>query len=556
MNAHTCRLGLCASILLLLPRVEASPQPECFTFATAVDLDSYLPEGDSAGDELKPAAASKDLTINCSWSGSGGPRQIVAFLFSSNLQGMCTNSGDLTLPDFTVEASRNPEWTIQGADISEYAGTQSSNTVDFSGGFPTAITTNPVPAGTVVPLKITSYDWGGTCVVRVVATPIGECVSALPVVAPQDGDGDKLPDKWEDESGGYYKADRTFVPKYDKGMKKSDGLQAESDDEDDSDLDARATPVHTAFGDGLNAFDEYRGLTIKGVTQRTTELANDGPGGGKGGTHVKDLCVFDGRVDKTTAFFTSTNGFLQDYAVIWHLIEKKDMTDEGEKAGFVDKNSDKKKLTQRAIWLERRNGLVRNGTQLLGDSQDFSVNSGLKILLNHARMKVLAAASGASEGDIIDFVTAHEIGHKLTLQHNEGKRTRVAAMPATPNLTDWWEGQTAKHLDFWVPAFTIRGGQVQALDVLEKLEKGTGGPEPPEVQMDRGIVQAPADVNVAVHTVNHTAAIYEVQTKTAIQQAETPPTIKTQAHAKNVMDPIPHPDDLAAIKTAPLTTAA
>jgi hypothetical protein len=145
---------------------------------------------------------------------AGTKTRIGVTLFSSNHPGCCTNSGDKTLPDLTIEKSRNPSWTIAtgetvvagippvllAADIPEYGGEQSSNIR----GAPAPRLTALSPfmcAGEVIELRVTSYDWlcDGTLLIEAGIERNGRSppLPAKTLAFPTDLDGNGLPDVLE-----------------------------------------------------------------------------------------------------------------------------------------------------------------------------------------------------------------------------------------------------------------------------------------------------------------------------------------------------------------------
>lgn len=164
----------------------------------------WVSEGDKFGDELVSSGRSQDFVVHLSWE--PGPRtapgvhfRLVVTLESSNTPGSCTNSGELDLPDLTIDQERNPDWEVLGPDIPEYEGRQASN-VKGRPAVPSA-RTRLLAAGERIELRVRCYDWLCFGVLRVdvesESSPSGSPPSMLVIKFPADLNENGLPDALE-----------------------------------------------------------------------------------------------------------------------------------------------------------------------------------------------------------------------------------------------------------------------------------------------------------------------------------------------------------------------
>jgi hypothetical protein len=530
---------LFAQAALLLTTGAAAPgAPEslrgetpCATDVSIPGKAIWLPEGNKFGDEMQPG---NYIAVSCVWTGGhpGEKKKIKVTLAPSRKRGQCINSGDQMHEDFTLENSLNSEkWDLTGPDL-VYPSFQTTE----------AETREPVEADTPVTIFVTSYDWRGVFSIS------GEADGCHPDSdgAPLDTDGDSLPDAFEGQAK-YWNRDTGERLTYNPNLARSPGISGANDGVDDSDVDlpyGGGPPVHEVLGDGLTAYEEYGALLVQGVVHRTIS-AQDDRTGQTGGTDKKDLYLFDPTQGASTTemFQPATNPFLSDFGLIWHRIKANEMTNDGTlKAGVINKNEN---ANQRAVKLERKDGLTRKGIELLGDAQSFSIRDGLTVQINVRRIQDVADDYNLSSRLLLDFVVAHEIGHKLSLPHNEGNRKFKAVAPDPPNRADWFAGNTAKALEYWVPIFKGKSGGAQELEF----------PDPDALSIvvrKQGTKAQPKDMQVEAHGVGHDARIYLIQSKDPVPQAT---EVKIQAHEKNLMDPVPAPDEVGGIQADPLTPA-
>src|SRR5688572_9719319 len=152
----------------------------CTTHIDIPELPTWLPEGHIGGDEMQRG---NTIEVIVWWEGGapGERKKLRVSLFPSRIPGMCLNSGEATLEDFTVEADLNPDWDL-GPDLS-YSGPQSLE----------ATTKSDYAAGEQVSVIVHAYDWRGFFSIEAKAD---EC-DPVSKDAPQDTDGDTLPDVYE-----------------------------------------------------------------------------------------------------------------------------------------------------------------------------------------------------------------------------------------------------------------------------------------------------------------------------------------------------------------------
>jgi hypothetical protein len=182
------------------------------------------------------------------------PTQSVYVVINSGGSSVTPSSINLVSPpaSFTFDGTTNPFLNATTLTTSAYRG-QCTNygfntdvTTDFTfSAFPTSITT---PTGSKTGFLLTPNDCGGMAVVQ--ATVSGNTYT---FILPQDSDVDGMADLWE---AGFGPASGAT----------SLTMTADSD----------AAPVSsTLLGDGLAAFDEYRGFIVSGVQTRTDPKQKD-----------------------------------------------------------------------------------------------------------------------------------------------------------------------------------------------------------------------------------------------------------------------------------------
>jgi len=170
------------------------------------------------------------------WIYPGPPRVItVRFTQRSSERGVCLNFGSQTTPDLAFLPFMNSPWACSSAAGGDPA-------------FPdTAVTNGPVQLQL---LNINSFDYGSFSLLEATAPgcvplrrlPTGEVVEATKAETsvPKDDNANQIADAWVED---WYAVPNTL-------------------DNDDS-------PSNPFPGDGLTAYEEYRGFMMKGVHCRT-----------------------------------------------------------------------------------------------------------------------------------------------------------------------------------------------------------------------------------------------------------------------------------------------
>lgn len=204
--------------------------------------DAYLPQNSnmvSFTAEILPAALTDDIRFELV--------DVSDFPGDAMNHGM---QGDLD-PDFKFEAAGNPTLIVAGNQLSA---------------------TTQAPAN-IATAQVTAFDYGAVAKIRAVLVGRG-CVS-LKRNLPKDSDCDRLPDAYEN-----------LQPDidHDKADTDMDGVKdAEEDDDPERPVVADAGPhlvpastsVLGLVGDGLVAFEEYRGFFITMAHTRTTTRTKD-----------------------------------------------------------------------------------------------------------------------------------------------------------------------------------------------------------------------------------------------------------------------------------------
>jgi hypothetical protein len=175
-------------------------------------------------------------------------------LTSSSIPGHSMNNGAQTgaEKDYKFVAASNPGFALSDSDQKATAAAKSKTA---------KITT-------------TSFDFGGRARLQVRCTDLPAQSQARPL--PLDSDNDGLPDKYEDAQPNRF---------FQKGNRDTDGdgtLDGEEDDDTQRPVTANAGPDLAGartnqglLGDGLVAFEEYRGFHIQGVHTRTVSRTKD-----------------------------------------------------------------------------------------------------------------------------------------------------------------------------------------------------------------------------------------------------------------------------------------
>jgi hypothetical protein len=510
----------------LLARPAGGASDSCSMEIDIPELPVWLPEGDADGNELLPG---NRLQGTCTWKGSGPPRRISIRVSPSTEPGQSTNIGDADYEDYAFEELYNTAvWKL--GDPLAYPGTASL----------TMVTRQEIPAGQAVPFILSSYDWRGTCTVVAATLDDPACKNQKDV--PQDSDKDRLPDPYEALSA-LWTAGRELKA-YNPGAANSGGKGGKADAESDDDLDHRSPPMQEQFGDGLTAFEEYGAIRVNGKVKRTYDQDNDGPGGDAGGTHVKDAYLWDGGAAGGNPLFHGDNLYLDDFKLIWHLMAAADMPT----PGIVNKNGNGSQRAVKLISADVKDPNTRE--PLLGLAGALKWNVNVHVRINTTYIRDLSRKLDLPLKELLDWTVAHEIGHRLGLEHNKGSRTLTAEAPAPLDLTRCWPGKAdaeTKRVFLAVPAYREDGGKAVPLETFERTEPELmlAGVGPPHARKGATVgVETPGD---------HPALILSFTFTTPPQEGF---VVWLQAHRINLMDPVPDPKELQLrIKEQPLTDA-
>jgi hypothetical protein len=209
-----------------------------------------------------------------------------------------------------------------------------------------------------------------------------------------------------------------------------------------------------------------------GVAGRFEEHASDGPANGGysgnvGGPDVKDLFIYDSQYDDNGKkdIFRKGNTYLSDYKLIWHKIK---LTEMRSKQGFAGQvNFNEGFTAQKAVWVADE--AVGNKTRNLLGLSTLSVKDGIKVKIDVKDVKTLAAQVGGTPTfeSILDWHVAHELGHKLSLEHALSKRTWVAQQP-DPNADNYFP--VLKNIQFWMPITSVNNAK-NDLEIILRFEK-------------------------------------------------------------------------------------
>lgn len=498
----------------------------CTTHIDIPGLPSWLPEGHKGGDEMRRGNA---IAVEVWWEGgaSGEKKKITVDLFPSHLPGMCLNSGESAFEDAAIEFDVNPDWDLSGDLV--YPSLQSL----------TATTKDELAAGERRVVIVHSYDWRGFFTIQ--ATAQG-CEPASKG-APLDSDSDTLPDAYELQTF-LWTAGGALIP-YDPGSPMSDPSGGVSDDLSDADLDLPPsgpllTARHQVRGDGLTAWEEYSAVRVGDEVRRTIHWQDQGPNGANGGPHAKEAWIHDEEQSDIFKLWVPGNPFVKDFGVVFIQLQDKNITADGGNAGFVKKHP-RGGRAQRVIRLQRADNKDREAR--LGFAQEFQVGP-KPVLINVFKIQRKAADYGLDPRDLADWVVAHEIGHKFSLEHNKRTLARAPEL-ATPDRTTWWiDAKRGATGSYWIPVFKSKGG-LQELDLFEAFE--------PEAELKaQGVAGKAVDPGLDLHGRNHPAAVWSVTGAVALDPAA---TIKVESHEGNLMDPVPDPGEIPALKGSQLTNA-
>jgi hypothetical protein len=371
----------------------------------------YLPRGDVRGNELLPNAEAR-LRFWIWWDDPAPSDErhdlYVQLVHVSQFRGSSLNTGSREHPDFLLEADRNPNFEVIEPD--ELPGGKLQALRAFA---------NAMPRGrrNARLLTISSYDFGGNGVIRVLDSQAGVIAEKR---FPRDDDEDLLPDAWE--GGQRYFNGQAFVA-FDTSARRSPGSttpEEASDASDDSDWDLStgrpAEERQIEKGDGFSAFEEYRGLFVNGTHRRFDELANDGPGGRRGGTQWKDVFVLD-ELQAGEATVRMGLRHLREAGLVWHRVRRSDWKGGPDLIAVEGGETRMQPIAangpgfgnQRGVWLRR--GRLDGG--IFGATRS-TIAGGLPAVVD---VGAIRARRFSDEQGAIDTVVTHEILHLMTIGH-------------------------------------------------------------------------------------------------------------------------------------------
>ena len=473
------------------------------------------------GDEFEPG---NEIVLTVWWYDPSVPPNtqfsLMVTVTTTNIEGQCSNSGEYMLEDYAIEDVRN--MGIGGLPPMRDWGFSVSDDLDYDG-LETLITeSRPLYSGEQLTLRITSYDWMGFCTITVTGDP-GTAMHECPL----DAEGDYIPDARE-------------------------SAQQVQGKPDDQDRDSRATPVHLQRGDGLPAGLEKRGIKRFGTVQMTENMPDTAGSNTYGGANIKDVFInYPGiELDPGPMFFPNPNPYIYDHGIVWHYIK----TDETEPGGaglarwMIDTGGPVRRV-QRTILIRDRTPIIDpiSKVRRLGESNK-SVSSGVPVDLDTGYIQDQATAAEIEYTALLGWTVAHEIGHKLSLPHNESERTYEGDMPnpePAPSLTKYYTTGPDSNIAFWTRSLGS-GANTKTLELLSRLENAGNN----KIITNTGAVTA-APGTLTEHNVQHSYGRYAAVLNGAVQQAN-PLTLIIETHLGNLMDPILRPAELDGVSEDPL----
>lgn len=219
-------------------------------------LQMWLPQGNLSNENQRGGTV--DFDVRWEWDTSTSLQRYltVDLLLVTSWKGVCGNTGANTLPDLRIEPSINLLWNVSANGL-------------------TAQTKQPWDDMVNVPIKVSCFDFAASGQIR--GRSIYGIQNSVPITMPADTDGDLLPDVWEVPP---------YLSKSNPDMD-SDGIRDDREDQETYKPGALQPPTggpiwpagaETAqgvTGDGLTAWEEYRGFSVKGAHMRLQPWVKD-----------------------------------------------------------------------------------------------------------------------------------------------------------------------------------------------------------------------------------------------------------------------------------------
>jgi hypothetical protein len=345
--------------------------------------DSYLPTESN----------SLDFTVTLAPSDQRG---IIEFelVEISRFKGKAMNSGDSEDPDFDFGMSQT------GFSAPTTSGSGASTVIRIR-------TSSEVNSATV---RVNARDFGGLAKIRAnaiiggqtrAATVAGSSDGFLKI--PRDTDGDFLPNKWETDNG------------------LNANMAGDAERDEDATPMVSGPPAQGLRGDGLSAYEEYRGFMVMGQHQRTDP-------------RVKDLFAFRDQQVNVPGFNTIGLGFIANTGLAAHEI----LSDPGRERGPMNARSINFNAANGGAGpVETPGHRSQSALGIIFDNADPSVPAmrlgitiplpltpnevtSITIYVNNIRnLGGHVATNTGFQRETFQYVVGHELGHGVHICHSD-----------------------------------------------------------------------------------------------------------------------------------------